>query len=279
MREYGKVQTKIWNSRKFTSLDADGRLLYLYLLTCPNLNSVGCFILKDGYALADLGWDEIRYRKAMDSLCIAHLVAQDRVESLIRIVKFTTHDPFTNPKHAQGGIKLALSLPDCEEKCNLLKELQANKYCAEDEQIAKAIDRLCKPYRNPEPEPEPEPYIPPPPSGSSPLAISDQPEEPKRKRATRLSADWQLTPEFELAAAQLGMTTEEIEREANRFRDYWISKSGSGATKLDWLATWRNWCRTFTDNRRAKNASRAGGQSATVSAAVRAAGAQGRYDY
>lgn len=31
--------------------------------------------------------------------------------------------------------------------------------------------------------------------------------------------------------------------EAEKFADYWTAKSGTGATKLDWLATWRNWCR------------------------------------
>ena len=28
-----------------------------------------------------------------------------------------------------------------------------------------------------------------------------------------------------------------------QFSDYWTAKSGANATKLDWLATWRNWCR------------------------------------
>lgn len=27
------------------------------------------------------------------------------------------------------------------------------------------------------------------------------------------------------------------------FRDYWIAKAGTAATKLDWFATWRNWVR------------------------------------
>jgi anti-sigma-K factor RskA len=28
-----------------------------------------------------------------------------------------------------------------------------------------------------------------------------------------------------------------------QFRDYWSAKAGSGSTKLDWQATWRNWVR------------------------------------
>lgn len=27
------------------------------------------------------------------------------------------------------------------------------------------------------------------------------------------------------------------------FRDYWVAVSGSKGVKLDWFATWRNWCR------------------------------------
>jgi hypothetical protein len=30
---------------------------------------------------------------------------------------------------------------------------------------------------------------------------------------------------------------------ADRFRDFWHAKPGQGGVKLDWTATWRNWCR------------------------------------
>jgi hypothetical protein len=29
-----------------------------------------------------------------------------------------------------------------------------------------------------------------------------------------------------------------------KFTDYWRAKSGQAATKVDWVATWRNWIRT-----------------------------------
>lgn len=32
------------------------------------------------------------------------------------------------------------------------------------------------------------------------------------------------------------------------FRDYWTAKSGASATKKDWLATWRTWCRKAEGN-------------------------------
>jgi hypothetical protein len=41
-----------------------------------------------------------------------------------------------------------------------------------------------------------------------------------------------------------GASVEQIDDQAARFRDYWIAKPGAQACKLDWEATWRNWCRT-----------------------------------
>ena len=39
------------------------------------------------------------------------------------------------------------------------------------------------------------------------------------------------------------------ERTFAKFIDYWKSASGAKARKVDWEATWRNWCRTEADRR------------------------------
>lgn len=62
-------------------------------------------------------------------------------------------------------------------------------------------------------------------------------------RGTRLSEDWDLPSEWGEWAEKKGMTREAIIRECDKFKDYWIGKSGANATKSDWGATWRNWVR------------------------------------
>jgi hypothetical protein len=158
MRDYAKISCSIWGSKKFRSVPNDqARYVYFYLHTCPHVNLVGCFVLPEGYALADLKWsDPIPYRKAIESLCEAGLIAFDKDESVIRIIGFLDHDPFTNPKHAAGAMKVIDRIPDCEQKQLLLQELAGKKHVPKAE-IAKALDSLSKAYRNPEPEPEPEP--------------------------------------------------------------------------------------------------------------------------
>lgn len=67
---------------------------------------------------------------------------------------------------------------------------------------------------------------------------------PGPKRATRLPLDWQLPKTWgEWAMAELGMDSEEVRKQAMIFGDYWVGLAGQKATKLDWAATWRNWCR------------------------------------
>ncbi len=85
------------------------------------------------------------------------------------------------------------------------------------------------------PEPEPEP----------------DKKEPKgsQKRGTRLPPHWTLSNRNIQDAQACGLTTDEVRHEANKFRDYWISATGAKASKLDWDATWRNWCRNAAERK------------------------------
>jgi hypothetical protein len=66
------------------------------------------------------------------------------------------------------------------------------------------------------------------------------------KRGTRIPDDWQ--PSHDDAKAE-GLTDTDIAQETARFRDYWKGRAGGGGVKLDWPATWRNWCRTAAEKR------------------------------
>jgi hypothetical protein len=76
---------------------------------------------------------------------------------------------------------------------------------------------------------------------------SSVPPKPKRSQArgARLPGEWTLPgPWAEWVRVNFPTVSElEITREADSFRDYWIAKPGAQACKLDWEATWRNWCR------------------------------------
>lgn len=60
------------------------------------------------------------------------------------------------------------------------------------------------------------------------------------KKGCRIPNGW--VPDFN-ESDRIGLTRHQAIIEADKFRDYWKSKVGRDASKLDWNATWRNWCR------------------------------------
>lgn len=102
---------------------------------------------------------------------------------------------------------------------------------------------------------------PPPPSPQVPLRDISNPSSPPssasppslrsgRARGSRLPADW-LPSESDLAFAE-PLLGPRIREEAAKFRDYWSARADAGAVKLDWPATWRNWCRRAANDHPAR---------------------------
>jgi hypothetical protein len=84
------------------------------------------------------------------------------------------------------------------------------------------------------------------PTISPSLRSGETPAPKPRQRPTRLAEDWQPSfTDLAYAAAQ-GLPEPAIKREAENFRDYWLSKAKDN-TKLDWPATWRRWVRTTVE--------------------------------
>lgn len=68
-------------------------------------------------------------------------------------------------------------------------------------------------------------------------------EEPNgsSKKGSRIDPAWEPGEEEISYAEGKGLSLETINLEAERFRNYWLGRSGQAGVKLDWPATWRNW--------------------------------------
>lgn len=109
-------------------------------------------------------------------------------------------------------------------------------------------------------------------------AGDDPPAGNKRaspRRGKRLPEDWRPSTKDRDFAAKEGLDHAEIDRTADRFRDYWTAKAGPSAIKRDWAATWRNWVRGDAD-RRAEGG--LGGRGDAGTAAARPPGPHGARD-
>lgn len=74
--------------------------------------------------------------------------------------------------------------------------------------------------------------------------------ERKASRGTRLPDDFELTPKRRKVAEDEHLLPD---RTFTKFCNYWRGKSGAGATKLDWDATWQNWCLKEADDLGTRN--------------------------
>lgn len=81
--------------------------------------------------------------------------------------------------------------------------------------------------------------------GSSLLKISssDSRERNRSQEGTKLEVSWTLPDEWRSWTKEVfHWRNDLIAREENKFRNYWVSKAGKDAFKLDWRAVWENWC-------------------------------------
>ncbi|WP_375656021.1 DUF1376 domain-containing protein [Bartonella sp. MR63HLJHH] len=89
--------------------------------------------------------------------------------------------------------------------------------------------------------------------------VSQKAKRAQANRGCRLPTDFE--PDYDFAIEE-GLPAERVKVEIAKFRDYWRSKTGANATKIDWQATWRNWVRkAIEDLEKTKNTNNNGGNN------------------
>ena len=110
------------------------------------------------------------------------------------------------------------------------------------EELRSLRDLVTKSHASRDIPPHPPSYE----SKSSTETLSESATTPQR-RGTRLPADFVVPREWKDEARLLrerdGLPAINLDAEAEHFGDFWRAKAGKDGCKLDWHATWRNWCR------------------------------------
>jgi hypothetical protein len=77
--------------------------------------------------------------------------------------------------------------------------------------------------------------------------LEERTEKKETRRGSRLPADFTVPEEWIKEGKEVrikaGLPSVNLSAEAEHFVDYWVSRAGRDGAKLDWRATWRNWCR------------------------------------
>lgn len=129
MRDYGKVYTAFWSSQDVKSMSDDGKILALYLMTCPHGNLLGCFRLPVAYVADDLGWESARVSKGFAELFRYGFSYHCGRSSWMFIRKHLQWNKIENPNVGKAAAKLLDSLPMTEEiKAQVVRALGNSEY-------------------------------------------------------------------------------------------------------------------------------------------------------
>jgi len=162
MRSYGKVESAFWQNPKVRKLTEAARLLLLYIYSTPHGNSVGCFVLPNGYIMEDIGWSLERVSQHVQELVTNGFI--ERSESLLRIVGWFNHNTIENANVAKAAAKAIRLIPNCQIKHNLINDISKSGLTHMEQYINEFRNALPKQsvdgFRTPEPDPEPEPKPP-----------------------------------------------------------------------------------------------------------------------
>ena len=139
MARYRKIDPRIWNDAKFSSLSNDAKLLFLYLLTSPQTQMIGAVPMRAESVAAELGFDTKRYGIRYQELYKLGIAEYDD-RGLYWVKNFLKYNSPDNPKVVISWRECLDFLPECP----LLKKLidSAKAHCiSRGEQYVEAFQK------------------------------------------------------------------------------------------------------------------------------------------
>lgn len=120
MTHYRKIETRIWYDDKFCSLSKEGKLAFLYLLTHPNMTSLGAMMGTIEGLAAELNVLPEVFREAFDK----GMFKVDGKANFIVLTNFLKYNKPENPNVVIAWGKGFDMLPECELKSVLYKRVK-----------------------------------------------------------------------------------------------------------------------------------------------------------
>ncbi len=113
MARYRKIDTRIWNDRKFRELDDKSKLAFFLVLTHPDTNQLGMLRSRSVALAMELGWQPDAMLDAIQTLCQMGMLMVDEKAGFIFIPNFLKYNPPNGPNAVKGWAGLIDLMPEC----------------------------------------------------------------------------------------------------------------------------------------------------------------------
>ncbi len=114
MARYRKIDTRIWNDRKFRELDDKSKLAFFLVLTHPDTNQLGMLRSRSVALAMELGWHPDVMSDAILTLCRMGMLMVDDKAGFIFIPNFLKYNPPNGPNAVKGWAGLIDLIPECD---------------------------------------------------------------------------------------------------------------------------------------------------------------------
>lgn len=192
MARYRKIDVRIWNDEHFAALSDDGRLAFLFLLTHPNLTSLGAMRATKGGLAEELRWSLAKFTRALGGILARHMAEHDAASAFMWLPNFLKYNPAENGNVVKGWLKALDLLPECALREQML---QAARHHCERSKVPGVSAAFREAFGGPSPKPFGGPSGKP--SGNC-MPNQEQEQEQERERAparaTSLSVNWGASP-------------------------------------------------------------------------------------
>lgn len=126
MARFRKIDPRIWNDAKFSALSNEAKLLFLYLLTSPQMTLLGAIPLRASGVAEELQIDQKRYAIRFAELSSAGIAEYDE-RGLFWVKNFLRYNAPDNPKVVISWASSLDLLPECPLLGKVLKS--ARDHC------------------------------------------------------------------------------------------------------------------------------------------------------
>lgn len=141
---FTKVDERVWSDTAYTNLSDDGKLLFLYVLSCSHRNMIGLYPLPIPYGAFDLGWEIERFSKGLDELSKQGFIKYNKTNHIVFIKNFLKYNPLENPNQVKGAIKALDTIPTNSIDIELMAYLRTVDKPFIQPLIELLDERLCK---------------------------------------------------------------------------------------------------------------------------------------
>lgn len=102
MRNFSMVSPFLWRSKRVKELSSEGKVAFLYLLTCEHQTMVGAYRLPPKYGACDLQWEVKDFERALNELLSVGLVLYDFETDEVMITGWFKFNPPNGTKTLKG---------------------------------------------------------------------------------------------------------------------------------------------------------------------------------